>query len=311
MSDQSRVGALTLSRRSAVRGAVWTLPAVTVATTAPAFAGTSGALTVTDLVVTYVPDRPEQVAVSATVTGFADSYQLSLTVPPGVFDSISDAASGSESTGVAASHTLVLTSTTADFHATLDLGSRTVKPWLGFQGPAFTVSAVARADGRESATTTAAVEAYRMPGAMLNGDVSPTASLSRLTSDSIAAHREYPGVIGAMAIVVAIPRVAGVAKPAVSKFHQEWIAVPEADETNHWLYRFETRQSHHTSRTGLFSNPDRGPAPDGGGYYEFWSEMTGMPTALVGGERPKKALFFYSIVGDTAARFSADADITA
>lgn len=311
MSDQTRMGSTVLSRRAAVRGAVWSIPAVTVATTAPAFAINSGALTVTGLVAAYLPEQPEKVAVSAKVTGFSDSYQLTLTVPPDVFDSVeSDTASGGSSNGLAASHTLVFTSTSSDFEATLDLGSRTVEPWRGFHGPAFTVSTVASADGRQSQSQTTAVVAYTMPNAPLNGDVSPTATLSRLFSDSIAAHREYPGVIGAMAVVVAIPKVAGVDKPTVSKTHREWVDLAEADETNHWLYRFETRQTHHTSRTGLFNNADRGPAPDGGGYYELWAEMSGMPAALVNGPEPKKALFFYSVVGDGAAKFNAYATIT-
>jgi hypothetical protein len=308
VSDQTRMGSTVLSRRAAVRGAVWSIPAVTVATTAPAFAINSGALTVTDLVASYLPDQPEKVAVSARVTGFTDSYQLTLTLPPGVFDSVEVAgASGAASTGLGTSHTLVLTSTSADFQATLDLGSRTVLPWRGFQGPAFTVSAVASADGRQSQSQTAAVAACPMPGAPLNGDANPTASLSRVWSNSIAAHRFYPGVIGRMVVVVAIPRVAGATKPAVSGTHGSWNHVPESDETDHWLYRFVTKQSHHTSRTGLNGNADRGPAPDGGGYYEFWADMSGMPPEIVG----RQARFFYSIDGDTAARGREDRAITA
>ncbi|MCP3420909.1 hypothetical protein [Nocardioides pinisoli] len=301
------MGSTVLSRRAAVRGAVWSIPAVTVATTAPAFANTSGALAVTGLVVTYLTDQPEKVSVTATVTGFTDSYQMSLTLPPGVFDSVSDAASGSASTGLADSHTLVLTSATADFHATLDLGSRTALPWRGFQGPAFTVSAVARADGRESATTTTAVEAYAMPDKVLNTDASPTASLARVFSDSIAAHQEHPGVVGKIVVVVAIPQIAGKAKPTIAGQHQSWSGGAVADADGEWLYRFVTHQSHHTSRTGLGANPDRGPAPDGGNHYEFWAQLSGMPAELVG----RYAGFFYSLDGDTKSRFNRSAQITA
>ena len=298
------MGSTVLSRRAAVRGAAWSIPAVTVATTAPAFAINSGALTVTDLVAAYLPEQPEKVAVSAKVTGFSDSYQLTLTLPPGVFDSVE--AAGAASTGLGTSHTLVLTSTSSDFQATLDLGSRTVLPWRGFQGPAFTVSAVASADGRQSQSQTAGVTALSMSGGQLNGDNNPTASLSRVWSDSIAAHRFYPGVIGRMVVVVAIPRVAGKTKPAVSRTHSSWNHVPESDETDYWLYRFVTKQSHHTSRTGLNGNADRGPAPDGGGYYEFWADMSGMPPEIAG----QYVRFFYSIDGDTAARGREDRRLT-
>lgn len=297
-----------LSRRAAVRGAVWSLPAVTVATTAPAFAGTSGALAVADLVATYLPDQPERVSVSARVTGYTDSYQLSLTVPPGVFDSVgSTAAAGGDSTGLAASHTLTFSSTSSDFQATLELGSRTVEPWRGFQGPAFTISAAASSDGRQSASTTTAVAAYPMPGSVLNTDASPTASLSRIFSDSIAAHQEYPGVIGRIVVVVALPQIPGRAKPTVADLHDSWSGGAIADANDEWLYRFVTVQAHHTSRTGLGANPDRGPAPDGGGFYEFWADMTGMPAELDG----RNAGFFFSLDGDTTYRFNRGAKITA
>jgi hypothetical protein len=308
VSDQTRMGSTVLSRRAAVRGAVWSIPAVTVATTAPAFAINSGALTVTDLVATYLPDQPEKVAVSARVTGFTDSYQLTLTLPPGVFDSVEVAgASGAASTGLGTSHTLVLTSTSADFQATLDLGSRTVLPWRGFQGPAFTVSAVASADGRQSQSQTTAVGPYDMPKALLNTDAVPTASRSRVFSDSIATHQDYPGVIGRMVVVVALPQVPGRAKPTVSSRHGSWTGGAIADDGGEWLYRFVTTQSHHTSRTGLGANPDRGPAPDGGNHYEFWAELAGMPVELVG----RNAGFFYSLDGDTTSRFSRNATIMA
>jgi hypothetical protein len=281
---------------------------VTVVTAAPAYANASGQLSVASLVASHVPDQPEQVAVSATVTGFGESYQLILTVPPGVFDSVgSDTAMSPASTGLGTSHTITFTGTSSDFHAVLDLGSRTELPWRGFQGGGFTVTAVAGADGRQSPSSTTAVAAYPMPGAMLNGDVDPTASLTRVASGSIASHYLYPGVIGSMVVVVAIERLSGVTKPDVSKTHRGWTYLPEVDESDFWLYRFVTKQTHHTSRTGLSQNPDRGPAPDGGGYYEFWADLAGMPDELVGCE----ARFFYSIDGDTAARIRESRTISA
>ena len=72
------MGSTVLSRRAAVRGAVWSLPAVTVATTAPAFANTSGADGADRLRQRRTsPDQPEQVVISATASpGFDASYQL-------------------------------------------------------------------------------------------------------------------------------------------------------------------------------------------------------------------------------------------
>ena len=82
------------------------------ATTAPAFAQASGQLLVTDFVATYAPDQPEQVLLSATVTGFDASYQLTVTVLDGGFDSVESATAASASNaGATASHTLVFTST--------------------------------------------------------------------------------------------------------------------------------------------------------------------------------------------------------
>ncbi len=304
------MGSTVLSRRAAVRGAVWSIPAVTVATTAPAFASASGQLSVTDFVASYAPDRPEQVLISATVMGFDTSYQLTVTVPDGGFDSVESAtATSASSAGPSASHTLVFTSATSHFQATLDLGSRTELPWRGFQGTAFTISATASADGRQSESTTTAVTAYDMSHDPLNYDPNPSASLQRLFSDSIAAHHRYPGVIGRIVLVVSLPKIAGAAKPGTDSVHGGWTRTHVEDEPGNWLYRFTTTQSHHTSRTGPpGGNPDRGPAPDaaGGAYYEFWVDMAGMPTELVG----MTASFYFSAEGDAAARFSRGRVIT-
>ena len=49
------MGSTVLNRRAVVRGAVWSIPAVTVATTAPAFAIASGSgMTLTGFTAAYV-----------------------------------------------------------------------------------------------------------------------------------------------------------------------------------------------------------------------------------------------------------------
>ena len=63
------MGSTVLSRRAAVRGAVWSLPAVTVATTAPAFANVSGGLTLSGLNAAYT--APDLLVVSGSVVGGA------------------------------------------------------------------------------------------------------------------------------------------------------------------------------------------------------------------------------------------------
>ncbi|MBD3923460.1 hypothetical protein IEZ26_02405 [Nocardioides cavernae] len=311
MSDQARMGSTVLSRRAAVRGAVWALPAVTVATTAPAFANTSGRPAVTELVASYVPGQPEELTVSATVTGFDASYQLALTLPAGVFDSVgSEAASGPASTGLDTSHTLLFTGTTSQFQATLHLGSQTQIPWRGFRGSAFTLSAIAMSGAQQSDPRPAAVPPCDMPNTPLSFEPIAAASLRRLSAYDIAAHPEYAGVIGKIVLVIAVPKVAGADMPETAAIHSAWTRTEVVDGSDKWLYRFTTTQSHHTSRTGpQGGNSDRGPAPDssGGNHYEFWADMQGMPPSLVDSD----AVFNFSVEGDADARFWRLGTITA
>ncbi|MFC7725624.1 hypothetical protein ACFQW6_10935 [Nocardioides sp. GCM10028917] len=305
------MGSTVLSRRAAVRGAVWSIPAVTVATTAPAFANTSGRPVITELVASYAPGQPEELTVSATVTGFDASYQLALTIPAGVFDSVGSAsASGPTSTGLATSHTLLFTGTTSHLQATLTLGSQTELPWRGFQGGAFPISAIAMSGAQQSDPTPAAVPPCDMINPPLSSDANATASLWRLSAAGIAANYGYPGVIGKIVLVIAVRKVAGEAKPETSTVHSAWTRTDVADESDKWLYRFTTTQSHHTSRTGpQAGNSHRGPAPDvsGGNHYEFWADMQDMPPSLVNSD----AVFNFSVEGDTAPRFWRLGTITA
>lgn len=182
-------------------------------------------------------------------------------------------------------------------------------PWLGFQGPVFTVSASATSDGRQSQSTTTAVAAYPMPGALLNTETESAATLERISIDGIATHHDFPGVIGRIAVVIAIPKIDGRAKPGTLGVHNAWTRTEVDDEAHTWLYRYVTKQSHHTCRTGpLDANPDRGPAPHvaGQGYYEFWSDFDGMPPELV----DRYARFFFSIDGDAHSRFTREQIIT-
>lgn len=303
------MGSTVLSRRAAVRGAVWALPAVTVATTAPAFANTSGRPAVTELVASYVPGQPEELTVSATVTGFDASYQLALTLPAGVFDSVGSAA-GPASTGLDTSHTLLFTGTTSHFQATLHLGSQTELPWRGFHGSAFTLSAIAMSGAQQSDPRPAAVPPCDMPNTPLSFETTAAASLRRLSAYDIAAHHEYAGVIGRIVLVIAVRKVDGAAKPETAAIHSAWTRTDVVDGSDRWLYRFTTSQSHHTSRTGpQDGNSDRGPAPDtsGGNHYEFWADMQGMPPSLVDSD----AVFNFSAEGDADARFWRLGTITA
>ena len=303
VSDPTRMGSTVLSRRAAVRGAVWALPAVTVATTAPAFATTSGRPVITQLVASYVPGQPEELTVSATVTGFDASYQLALTIPAGLFESVGSAtASGPPSTGLGTSHTVLFTGTTSDFRAKLILGSQTELPWRGFHGAAFSLSAIALSGAQQSDPTPAAVPPCDMPTAPLSTEATAAATLGRLSAYGIAADYGYPGVIGRIVLVISVPKVAGATKPETAGIHSAWTRTDVVEGSDRWLYRFTTTQSHHTSRTGpQAGNSDRGPAPDvsGGGHYEFWADMQGMPPSLVNSD----AVFNFSVEGDADARF--------
>ena len=82
------MGSTVLSRRAAVRGAVWALPAVTVATTAPAFANTSGGMALTGFTAAYV--APDRLVISGTVVAgsVANAGTLTFTIEPNLVGSV-------------------------------------------------------------------------------------------------------------------------------------------------------------------------------------------------------------------------------
>ena len=283
------MGSTVISRRAAVRGAVWSIPAVTVATTAPAFAQRVGAAHGHRLRRDVRP-RPTGAGhplgdrhrlrreLSADRHGAGRCLrQRRARRPPQC----------RPTPELTASHTLVFTSTTSDFHATLDLGSRTELAVARLPGPGVHHLRCSQASGgrqseldddlrrgvRHAERARSTTTPTRRPASSAS---SPTASLP--TTD-------YPGVIGRIVLVVAIPKVAGAAKPATAAQSTALGRAARGSPTRPtWLYRFTTTQSHHTSRTGpQAGNADRGPAPHaaGGRYYEFWADMDGMPADLV------------------------------
>jgi len=285
---------------------VWSLPAVTVATTAPAFAQASGAMALTSPVATY--GAPDTLTFSATVEGtVGQAGVLTLRIDEAhLFGSVA-IASGAPGTVTPlpdGTFTLTYPVTPGPFTTTLDLGEDTLEGlFRGYRGDETTLVA---------AITPSASEPVGAPVAHLAfAEVEPVSASAAWTSYT-AVRVEATGVrlttdpqpsVGRLRVTVSIPAAtyANANPPAVSDLAPGWMADPSRapfEAAGGWVMRFVTGQEAHTSLTGVAAH--RGPGAfgvtlthDSTGFFvpgRFPIDVTTDETAFGWGESSSKVL---------------------
>ena len=258
MSDQTRMGSTVLSRRAAVRGAVWSVPAVTVATTAPAFANTSGGMTLSPFTAAYV--APDRLVISGTVVAgsVANAGTLTFTTEPNLFGSI-DVVAGA--TGVVVpnadgSFSITYSVTPGSFTSTLDLGEDDLGGlFKGYRGDeTFLLADVEPSvSDPETVHVTHTGLAEIEPVAASAAWISHTAA--RVQASGLRLTADAQPSVGRLRVVVTMPTAtyANANPPTVSNLAQGWIEDqdhPPFEGAGGWIMRFVTEQAAHTSRTG-------------------------------------------------------------
>lgn len=266
MSDQTRMGSTVLSRRAAVRGAVWSIPAVTVATTAPAFANTSGGMALNGFTAAYV--APDRLVISGTVVAgsVANAGTLTFTTEPNLFGSI-DVVSGGPATVVPnsdGSFSVTYTVTPGSFTTTLDLGKDDLDGlFKGYRGD----ETVLLADVEPSVSDPEPVHVAHTGKAEIE-PVSASAewisyTAARVQASGLRLTSEAQPSVGRLRVVVTMPTAtyANANPPTVSNLAPGWIEDhdhPPFEGAGGWIIRFVTDQAAHTSLTG--DPAHRGPA---------------------------------------------------
>jgi hypothetical protein len=276
------MGSTVLSRRAAVRGAVWSIPAVTVATTAPAFANTSGGMALTGFTAAYV--APDRLVISGTVVAgsVANAGTLTFTIEPHLYGSV-DVVSGAPGTVVptpGGGFTITYAVTAGSFSSTLDLGADDLAGlFRGYRAEDTTL--MADVEPSVSDPQPVPVAAFGSQPALdpviANASwLTPTtlrmsASGLRLTDDADTA-------VGRLRVAVLFDAAtpASPSRPVVSNLAPGWQLDPRLGPNpllygGGWLMRFVTTQGAHTSLTGTPSH--RGP-----GAFGFDLDVTGSGT---------------------------------
>jgi hypothetical protein len=246
---------------------VWTVPAVTVAVAAPAYAaGVSDARpTVDNVTATYEGETPETLNVNAYKTSSGPISSLSLQLPPKLFDSVQSSEPATVTGNRDDGWTVLLASPGTSAYTALTFGSTTASPWRGFRGEDFVLTAVATSGAQTSdafpASVSAAPLARLAPAtASVTGDAATSLTVSMQDVGLLA---DNTSAIGRLRIAVVLPASATGQPPSVSNISQGW-KVDDVAETypqrgdGGWIVRFVTTQEAHTARTS--SDADRGPA---------------------------------------------------
>jgi hypothetical protein len=259
------MGSTVLSRRAAVRGAVWSIPAVTVATTAPAFAQASGSMALTNPVASY--GAPDTLTFSATVEGTAgQAGVLTLTLTEAnLFGSvtISGGAPGTVTRSPGGTFTLTFPVTPGAFTTTLDLGDDTLAgEFRGYRGDETALVA--------AISPTASEPTALMLQPLGNAEIEPVGASAewisytavRVQASGLRLTADAQPSVGRLRIVLTMPTAtyANANPPVVSNLALGWMEDPDHapfEAAGGWIMRFVTEQSAHTSLTGAPAH--RGP----------------------------------------------------
>lgn len=265
VSDQTRMGSTVLSRRAAVRGAVWSIPAVTVATTAPAFANTSGGMTLNGFTAAYV--APDRLAISGTVVAgsVANGGTLTFTTEPHLFGRI-DVVAGA--TGVVVpnangSFSITYSVTPGSFTTTLDLGEDDLNGlFKGYRGD----ETFLLVDVEPSVSDPETVHVAQLGQAQVEHVVATAEWVSstnvRVGATGLMLTPDPQPAVGRLRVAVKVPAAVydNPPSPTYSNLADGW----QEDGLHEWEFwgggwvrRFVTTQGAHTSLTGVAAH--RGP----------------------------------------------------
>lgn len=289
-----------LSRRTVVRAAAWSAPAVSIVVAAPAFACSVTAPDITDVTAAYDPDAPELLTVAGDVA-CAGTYTLTITIPAGKVDSVEAPAPATVSPTGGGGFLVVLPATGSQFSVTLTLGSRAASPWRGYRGSEMVVTAVATSSGGSTPPASAMVAAA--PLSRLSSDAAGTvtgavASVLGLGATDVGLVADDRSAVGRLRIAVRLPTdgpVGGLTAPTLvgGSLDPAWQQDPgDFHEPNAWVFRFVTTQDAHTARTG--SPTDRGPSG-----FDFAASLDVAGSGIVPGA---PARFYFSSDDDKVVR---------
>jgi hypothetical protein len=256
---------------------VWSIPAVTVATTAPAFANTSGGMALTGFTAAYV--AADRLAISGTVVAgsAANAGTLTFTIEPNLVGSVSSTPPAAVSGSLQGGWTVVYPVTPGSFAATLDLGADDLAGlFRGYRGE----DTILMADIEPSVSDPepVAVAAHGAQPAL--DPVTATASwLSgsklQVSASGLALTEDADTAVGRLRVAVLFDAAtpASPSRPVVSNLAPGWQLDPRLGPNPQlygggWLMRFVTTQGAHTSLTGVPSH--RGP-----GAFGFDLDVTG------------------------------------
>jgi hypothetical protein len=260
------MGSTVLSRRAAVRGAVWSIPAVTVATTAPAFANTSGGMALTGFTAAYV--AADRLVISGTVVAgsVANAGTLTFTTEPNLVGSIAVVA-GATGAVVPTSNgafTITYPVTPGSFTTTLDLGEDDLAGlFKGYRGD----ETVLLADVEPSVSDPEPVPVAHLPFPEIEPPVGVSAAWTshtavRVETTDVRLTPDPQPSVGRFRIAITTPTAtyANANPPSVSNLAPGWMVDPlltPYEAGGGWVLRFVSTQEAHTSLTGVPAH--RGP----------------------------------------------------
>ncbi|MGF9759611.1 hypothetical protein AAII07_30895 [Microvirga sp. 0TCS3.31] len=257
MSDQARMGSTVLSRRAAVRGAVWSIPAVTVATTAPAFANTSGGMALTGFTAAYAAS--DRLVISGTVVAgsAANAGTLTFTIEPNLVGSVAvvAGATGAVVPTSGGGFSITYPVTPGSFTTTLDLGEDDLAGlFKGYRGE----QTFLLADIEPSVSDPETIPVAQLPRSTVEPVQAEAAWISytavRVAASGLRLTAQPQPSVGRLRIAMTVPTAVynNPNPPTVSNLAPGWMVDP-LNTVRHWgggwTLRFVTTQEAHTSLT--------------------------------------------------------------
>lgn len=293
ISQPAGAPAYGLSRRSVVRagvGIAWTAPVVTLVTAAPAMA-VSSTLAISAFTAAYQNStsastvRPDRLILSATLGNngaqATAGFQFILSIPGGVFDSVSATApagfSGPAVSGsLGGGWTLVFTKSGSQigpgasvaFASTITVGSTLASPYLGYRGSAFTLAGTASASNAN--TVGGAASVATTPNANMFGDMHVSTSASNsptftMTASNVIVSKDTSqsrSGIGQLRLSVSIPKGKKnsrlFSEPTQGAIGLGWASDGTAHTTTAWVFKYTSTAAGFAGSLGL-TDATRGP----------------------------------------------------
>lgn len=247
---------------------MWTVPAVTVAVAAPAYATSHLGPSVDDATAAYEGGTsPEVLNVNVQMTSTEPISSLSLHLPPRLFDSVESSEPATITGSRDGGWTVLVPTPDRSLYTALTFGSTEASPWLGLRATDFVLTAVATSGAHTS-------DAFPVPVAYGGLSVLEVPTIGAawqeqtvlaVSAGDILLDPDDQKAVGRLRVAVRLPTAAdGDTTPpsVVEGSHPGWIPDPTYQPqpgtfAGDWVFRFVTTQEAHTATTGVAS--DRGP----------------------------------------------------